>query len=318
MNINAPSILVVVPAYNEAENIPALIKAFEDFQAQFPGYKLRALVVDDFSSDQTPFLIDEACKTRSWLSYMQVSKRGGSHAAVMAGMLQSNEDYVAFIAADLQDPVELIPEMIDISLKGHDVIWAVRASQDQHDPFEYWTSKIFCLLMEKLSNVGEIPFQPSFAVLTRKAVNALKKNAGPNFSLIVEIPRLGFSVASLPFHKKKRMAGVSKWTLRRKLLSVMDAVVSSSFWPLRAMSVIGFVTSLFGFLYAAFLVVHWFVNPNATPGWTSIIVIMLILGGLQMLMLGVIGEYLWRTNEYARGRSLFNINKSANIETIEK
>ncbi len=315
---DSASLLIIIPAYNEADAYPALLSALEDFKGKNPLLKVRVVIVDDCSSDNTADVLEEACKTRDWLCYMQLAKRGGSHAAILAGLIQSDEDYAVFVAADLQDPLALIPEMIGKAQDGHDVVWAVRESQDEHASFEYWTSKIFYEMMKKFSSVGELPFQASFALLSRKAIAALKKNAGTHFSLIVEIPRIGFKVATIPFHKGARVSGTSKWTIRRKLMAFTDAMVSSSYLPLRAMSVIGFVISILGFIYAAFLVAFWFYNANATSGWTSLIVIMLIIGGLQMIMLGVIGEYLWRTNEYARGRSLFNINKSINIKATEE
>jgi dolichol-phosphate mannosyltransferase len=304
------SLALIIPAYNEAEGLPELFAALEKVRSALSHMSLRVLIVDDHSDDATPALLSAAANERDWLDFIRLSRRSGSHVAIIAGLSRCSEDFAAFVAADLQDPPELLGEMLDKARQGNDVVWAVRANTDGQGWLEMLTSRLFHRLMRVISDVGQLPFQASFALLTKRAYTGLVRNAGARASLIVEIPALGFGVATVPFVRRDRVAGRSKWNVSRKLAAFADATVASSSMPLRAMTYLGLVTSTVGFLYAAFLVLRYFRGDVDIQGWTSIMVAVLVIGGLQMLMLGVLGQYLWRTNENARGRALFIVEKA--------
>jgi dolichol-phosphate mannosyltransferase len=309
----------VIPAYNEAEGLDALQAALDEFRRSLPYTNVRVVVVDDHSDDQTPMLLKRACERHDWLSYIRLSRRSGSHTAVIAGLAQCDEDCAAFISADLQDPPSLLPEMIAQFRQGKDVVWAVRDGDDGQGLFEGFTSTVFHSLMRRISNVGELPYQCSFALMSKRAYRNLVQQAGLFPSLLVDIPRLGYSVGVVPFAKPARKFGTSKWNISRRLRLLFDSVVSASYVPLRFMIYVGGLVSLLGFAYALFLLIRALSNgpTEIAQGWTSLMVVVLVLGGLQMLMLGVIGEYLWRTKEGTRRDALFLIEDEANLRSIE-
>lgn len=308
------SIGVVVPVYNEAEGLPDLFAALERLKVTLAGVRLRVVFVDDHSDDQTPSLLRAGCADSDWLSFARLSRRSGSHVAIIAGLTQCDEDCAAFIAADLQDPPELIPQMIELCEKGNDIVWATWTSTDDRSVLEDLASRTFHNLLLNLSNVGQLPYRASFALLSRRAYKHLVNHCDTRPSLVVEIPRIGYSVATVPFSKPRRKTGKSKWNVRRKILAFADAIVASSFLPLRAMVYFGMLVSAVGFAYALFLIVRALTEtPKVTEGWTSLMVVVLVLSGIQMLMLGIIGEYVWRTREGTRRDRLFLVEDGENL-----
>jgi polyisoprenyl-phosphate glycosyltransferase len=152
-------------------------------------------------------------------------------------------------------------------------------------------------------------------LLDRKVMDALLQSAGTNPSLGGEVARLGFSSAQVAYTKEKRAAGTTKWTLKKKLTAFADAFVSFSYAPLRAMSYLGMLFSFLGFGYALVVVVLRLMTRTPVPGWSSLIVVVLVLGGVQMMMLGILGEYLWRTLEAARHRPIYFLEDSSEMDT---
>lgn len=307
------SLGLVVPVHNEKAGLPILFQALKDFQATLADLAIRVVFVDDHSTDATPNLLRKACADTPWFSFLRLSTWAGSHTAIVAGLDQCREDCAVFLAADLQTPLTLLPAMIDLCRQGRDVVWGSYESNENQGRSEMLTSRLFHAIMQRISSVGELPFQPGFAMLSRRAYTNLVRNCSRRASLIVEIPRLGYSVATLTYKKPKRVAGTSKWTLSRKLLVFLDAIVAASYLPLRAMAAIGTSVSLLGFGYAVFLIGMSLLGRASPLGWRSLMVVVLVLGGLQMLMLGIIGEYLWRVTETASRRPLYLIEDSSGL-----
>jgi dolichol-phosphate mannosyltransferase len=304
------SIAIVVPLYNEEAGLADLFAALEQLRGSLGDCELRAYFVDDHSSDRTPILLREACLKTPWFSYLRLSKRSGSHVAIIAGLSHCHEDCAAFIAADLQDPPALVPQMRDLCGSGHDIVWATWRTSGRQSWAEEFASRAFHEIMRRISQHEQIPYRASFAMLSRRAYRNLVAGCGANPSLIVEIPKLGYNVATLEFDKPPRRHGKSKWSVRRKVFAFADAVVASSYFPLRAMSYVGVATSIIGFLYAIILLTLRIFRVVEVEGWASMMIITLVLGGMQMLMLGIIGEYLWRTKESAQRHPLFLIEDS--------
>ena len=223
-------------------------------------------------------------------------------------------EFAVFLAADLQDPPELILQMLDLWRAGHHVVWAVREEREGVSKLDVFLSNTFYRLLNLLGEVNLPPRGSDFALLDRKVVDALLQTAGSNPSIGGEIARLGFSSTQIKYTKEKRAAGDTKWTLKRKLKAFADAFVSFSYAPLRAMSYLGILCSFLGFLYAFAVVVLRMTTRTPVQGWSSLIVVVLVLGGVQMMMLGILGEYLWRTLEAARRRPIYFLEESSETD----
>jgi dolichol-phosphate mannosyltransferase len=315
MMVAAPPIIrslaIVVPVFNEEESLPALFLALEALHARLVKVEMRIVFVDDHSDDSTTSLLRDHCSRTSGADFLRLSRRSGSHIAVLAGLSHCHEDCAAFIAADLQDPPELLPRMLDLIQEGNDVVWAARENDDNKGWLDAAASRLFHKLLQRFSNLAGLPYQATFALLSKRAYQNLVRNCTLRSFLFVEIPRLGYKVASITFRKPERMAGRSKWSFRQKLIAFADAFVTSTHVPLRAIAYTGMAISGAGFLYAIILIIFWITGVIQVEGWTSTMVTILIIGGLQMLMLGVIGEYLWRAEEGTRRRALYFIEESS-------
>lgn len=310
------SLALVIPVFNEADGLPALFSALEAFIASLRHCTASVCFVDDHSTDDTPRILRQACARVPGFAFRRLSTNSGSHVAIMAGLESCVADYVAFIAADLQDPPVLIPRMIELCDAGHDVVWATWRTTKVASRCEEAASKLFHHIMRRINPSGEMPYRASFALLSRRAYTALARDRGERPSLIVEIPRLGFNVATIEFDKPPRYSGKSKWSLKRKLLAFADAVVGSTHLPLRAMSLAGIAVNLAGFLYAVVLVVLRLTGIVHFQGWASLMVAVLVIGGLQMTMLGIVGEYLWRMKVASSRHPLYLIEYEAHHRQV--
>jgi dolichol-phosphate mannosyltransferase len=303
MDISGKAILsIVIPVFNEEESIPALQTRLRSFLATFDAVDTEVIFVDDHSTDRTQAKLKTACNETANFRYIRLAANSGSHVAVLAGLRYARGDCAVFLAADLQDPPELIPKMLALWRQGNHVVWAVREERKGVSFFEKFFANAFYWLLIHVARVAMPPTGSDFALLDRKVIDALLESAGACPSLCCQIARLGFVQTHIPYTKEARQFGETKWNLRRKLVAFADAFVGFSYVPLRAMAYLGIACSLSGFGYAVFIIVHRIIFGGGQTGWPSLMVVVLLIGGIQMTMLGVLGEYLWRTLEEARRR----------------
>jgi dolichol-phosphate mannosyltransferase len=199
--------------------------------------------------------------------------------------------------------------------EGYDVTWAVRAERLGVSRTSVFFSNMFYRLLNSMTEIHFPKKGADYALMDRKVVDGLVQSAGSKPSLGALISWLGFKQTEIPYVKEERKFGRSKWTLSKKLNAFADAFVGFSYLPMRFMSLVGFIAACCGFLYAFFVVVMRFMVGHPIEGWASLMVVTLIIGGLQMLMLGVLGEYLWRNLEESRQRPLFLIEDQKGIES---
>ena len=304
---------VVIPVFNEEHAIRPLLDRLWRLAEGLGGDALEVIFVDDHSTDGSPGLLKEGCAKDPRFRYVRLSANCGSHVAILAGLEHARGDCAVFLASDLQDPPELISEMLHLWRQGSHIVWAVRSQREGVSAVERWLSRLFYKLVYRLGNVRLPPEGSDFALLDRKVVDALRQSAGATLSLGGEIARSGFRQAEVPYVKARRAFGASKWSLERKLRTFVDAFVSFSYMPLRAMSYVGIVCSIVGFFYALVVIVSRLLTRTPIEGWASLMVVVLLIGGIQMVMLGVLGEYLWRTLEEARRRPLYSIEESFQV-----
>jgi len=309
--MSRPELSIVIPVFNEEAVIPALLERLRGIADQLAPLAIEILLVDDHSSDRSPELLRAVSLRDPRFRYARLARNSGSHIAVLAGLAESRGQCAVFLAADLQDPPELIPRMLEFWRNGSHIVWAVREEREGVSKFDVFLSNTFYRLLNLMGEVNLPPSGSDFALLDRKVIEALLKSTGSHPSIIGEIARLGFSQGQIGYTKERRAAGATKWTLGRKLKAFADAFVLFSYTPLRAMSYLGIACSLSGFAYALLVIIVRLRSSIPVQGWSSLMVAVLVLGGVQMMMLGVLGEYLWRTLEAARRRPVYFLEETS-------
>lgn len=311
-----PLLSIIIPVYNEEESLPHLTPRLNALIASLKEIDVEVWMVDDHSSDNTPTLLREISQQNTTYHYIRLANNSGSHIALLAGLNQANGDCATMLAADLQDPPEFIPKLLEQWRQGNKIVWGVREAREGISKRELFFSNLFYNLLNRFSEVKLPPSGADYTLLDRTAIDALLQSVGSNPSIALEIARLGFQQSEIPYVKEERKYGVSKWNLRKKLNAFADAFITTSYMPLRLMSYVGISFSIIGFLYAILIIVFRLTNLVAVDGWAALMVVVLIFGGIQMIMLGIIGEYLWRTLEQARKRPLYFIEDSSESQEI--
>ncbi len=296
-----PEVTIVVPAYNEAQNLPVLYDRV--CQAMQPlNFDWGLLVVDDHSTDDTFAVISAIARRDRRVQAIRFARNYGSHMAITCGLHHAKGDCVVVLAADLQDPPETIPALIAQWREGAQVVWAARADREGETFSTIFFARVYYFLMRHLAGIKEMPRSGAdFFLLDRHVVEAFRQFKERNVSITVLISWMGFRQRTIAYTKKARLHGSSGWTLEKKLKLAVDSVTSFTYLPVRFMSYLGFIVALIGFLYAGLVIMNA-LGGHPPQGWASLMVVVLVVGGIQMLMMGVLGEYLWRALDEARGR----------------
>ena len=286
---------IVIPVYFNEGSLEAVEAELRTKVLEgVPQYKGELVFVDDGSGDRSFEILRKVHDKHPLdVRVLRLSRNFGQNNALWCGF-EHSPSAVVMLSADGQDPVELIPEMLRKHfLDGYEVVIAKRESREE-TIFRRLTSKCVYWLMRHLSN-REMPAGGfDFVLLGRKAKEALIKTYQPHTFIQVRMLDLGFKRAWLGYHRRDRIHGKSKWTLAKKFTYMLDGVLGHSYLPIRMMSVVGALFSLASFLCAMFFLVSYLVHGHALQGWTPIILSILFVGGVQMMMIGVLGEYLWR------------------------
>ena len=301
---------IIIPTHNEKENIKITI---EELIAVVDSIsivnELNILVVDDHSSDKTYELVDQMNDPR--IQCFRLSKRVGSHIALRAGLKQSMGDAVLCISADGQDDPSCLSEMLEKCSTGTNIVWALHNRRTEESWFARKTAQLFYAVLYWLSDTENRKIDLShanFFLLDKAVINAVNSCPERNTSLFGLIAWLGFNQDYIEYERLPRRLGKSKWGLRSRFRLARDWIAAFSGLPLKLMSLVGFFVALSGFLYALYVIFNAS-SGNPIDGWSSIMVAVLILGGIQMIMLGVVGEYLWRNLDESRERPLYFIEK---------
>lgn len=307
---------VVVPVYFNAPSLSSLHERLTKVAAQLSGYNFEFIFVDDGSADNSFDVLKALTTQDARVKALRLVRNFGSNAAILAGLAHSQGDCAVVLAADLQDPPELIVEMISHWRQGVPVVLAARG--DRHDPF---SSRVMADIFNKLYRRFVFPnFPPrgfDFFLADRQVVRTLVRSAGPNVYLMGLLLWAGYKSVTITYTRAEREHGKSQWTFWKKFKYFLDAFIGFSYLPLRMASVTGTLIATLGFLYAVFLLFARIVWGFPVEGWTSMMVVLLIVSGTQLVMLGIVGEYLWRTLDEARARPLFLIDEAIGVEIIE-
>ena len=312
-----PSLIsIVMPMYNEQENIPELYRRLHAVADQVSPRRLEFVFVNDGSRDSTRLMLSDLASKDKRVRVINFSKNYGSHAALRAGLAYARGDAVIVLSADLQDPPEMIPALISKWLEGYEVVAGVRASRS--DPlFKGLFAKVFYFLFSRLADTEYPKGGTDFFLIDRKIVKGLCQSVERNAFLMAQVFSLGFRRIEVPYHRTQRFAGSSKWTFGKRVKGAIDYFVAYSYFPIRLMSYVGLAVAGVGFVYAAFVVTNA-LTGHPSAGWSSLMVALLVLSGFQMLMLGVIGEYLWRTLDQVRQRPMYTISSTIGFDGEEQ
>ena len=308
------TVSIVIPVYNEEENLPELLRRTDDVAGRLAGdgYRLEIVLVDDHSSDRTPLIASELLTQHHGIKYLRLSRNCGSHAALAAGLRHCTGRSAILMAADLQDPPELIPDLIARWRAGYDVVWAGRSRREGESLSTRLFSRFYYRIMRWLA-LPQMPLKGADVVLLdRRVIDACNAIPEKHTSLLATILWMGFRQTSIEYVKQARRAGKSKWTLAKKLKLAVDSIVSFSYVPIRLMSAIGVIMATAGFVYAIVILIGWLAGTvTAGTGFAALLTVLLIGQGTIILMLGILGEYLWRTYDEARGRPRYIVETIA-------
>jgi dolichol-phosphate mannosyltransferase len=299
-------ITIIVPFLNEQENIPLLASALNEFMQQHQEYRMEVILVNDGSTDNSVQTILQAGFPRD-SRLISFSQNYGSHAALRAGILHARGNWITFLYADLQDPIENIISMMKKAADGLDIVWAHRAGT-QNSFFERQFSKFYGSLMRKYVN----PRYPSrgfdVVLFNRKVATAINNNIEANSSVFLQVLNLGFRQDFIEYQKVSRKAGKSKWTLAKKIKLLIDSFVAFSFAPIRMVSMVGIFFFFTGILWTLYIMFRKIFFNDLEPGWPALVSILMIGFGITNISLGIIAEYLWRTLDASRKRPVFIID----------
>jgi len=301
---------IIVPVYGNALSLPDLLAHFQELAGRNAQDRFEFVFVDDASPDHSFAVLQQLAETEARIRIIKLSRNFGSNAALLAGLDQARGDVVVAIAADLQDPPELIDDMLAHWRQGRKVVLAARHSRE--DPgLTALLARLFYGLFRRYA-IKDMPKGGfDFFLVDRQVCDLLKNIQESNAYLMGLVLWVGFHPAVLSYHRRRREQkyGTSMWTLAKKLTYFIDSFVAFSSVPVRAASLLGFGLGFAGMVYALWVVVArlWFGIP--VQGWTSLMVIVLVVSGAQLLMTGVLGEYLWRNLEETRRRPRFIIDR---------
>lgn len=300
----------IIPAYNEKENIIPTISSIEqELEKSSPKPDYEIIVIDDHSSDNTFDTLEQ--KKLPNVSILRLSRRSGSHVALRAGLNTANGDAAICMAADGQDAPTTILDLLNQWQNGNEIVWALRKNRDDETFLSKSFANIFYYLLTKFNKSdSEIDLsRADFYLLDKKVIGAINSCQEKNTSLFGLIIWLGFNQSFVEYERPSRRFGKSKWNFKSKMALAKDWILAFSGIPLRLLTYSGFFIAGIGFIYALFIVSHSIINKSPVPGWSSVMTITLLLGGGQAIMLGIIGEYLWRTMDEARKRPIYFIQK---------
>lgn len=308
-----PEVSVVVPCFNEEGNIPILV---ERIGAALTGkVTFEIILVDDGSSDTTLETLQCLDREVEQVRFVSLSRNFGHQQALRAGLDRAKGDCVVMMDADLQHPPELILALIERWRAGFEVVYTVRKRERGLPLLKKITSKIFYKFINSLSDFPIDEGAADFRLLDRKVVSIICSIYDPFLFLRGLIPWMGFRQSRIEYEPDKRLSGDTKYSFTKMIRFALHGVTSFSVRPLRLATISGIVMSFMAFVYAMYAITIFFVNNTTIPGWASLLVSMLFLGGIQLTMLGIFGEYLGKLYIQSKARPTYIVREqSENFE----
>ena len=306
---------IIAPCYNEEEVLPMTLKRLKDLSVLLVSRddcaEIEFVMIDDGSQDRTSELLTEASKADKRIKVVRFSRNFGHQAALLAGYEFAKGDVIVSLDADLQDPPELIGSMLDKIKEGHDVVYAARKSREIDSLFKRKTADVFYWIMKKFG-ADIVPNHADFRMVTRRALNAFLKFHENNLFIRATFPIVGFPSCVVYYDRPERLAGETKYPFRKMLEFAIDGLTSFSVVPLRTCSMVGLLVSLLALLMLFWSIVVK-IFGGAIPGWTSTVAPLYLLGGVQLLFLGIIGEYIGKIYIEVKHRPRYIVQETINL-----
>ncbi|CAK1226453.1 glycosyltransferase family 2 protein [Fructobacillus tropaeoli] len=305
-------LVIVVPAYNEEESLPKSLRILDNVLQELihknqVSVDSKIVVVNDGSRDLTWKIIEDSAKENSHISGINFSRNFGHQNAVIGGLTAARKygDVFVTIDADLQDDVNAIPKMIEAYHQGYDVVYGARSARKTDTKFKRWTAEAFYALMNKIG-VEMIPDAADFRLTSGRVVDELLSYKERNLFLRGIVPKIGFPSTVVYYERKERELGESKYPLKKMLGLAWDGITSFSIAPMHFVLALGLLTTLISFVMLVYTAIQYFIG-HVIQGWSSIMVSIWFLGGIQLIGLSIIGEYLGKVFNETKGRPRFII-----------
>lgn len=299
-------ISVIIPVYYNSDTLMLL---YEDMKEKILGrikdYEI--VMVDDGSGDDSWKVMEEISRMDKNVKLVRLSRNFGEHAAILAGLSVCTGDCAVTKQADLQEDSELILEMYDKWKEGNKVVLAVRAQRDEGAVKKFFANLYYSIVRKTIDK--KMP-KGGFDcyLLDRQAIDVLLSLDEKNSSLSLQVLWIGFKSDNVYFHRKDREVGKSRWTFSKKFKLVTDSMMSFSYFPIKFMSVLGVIMAILAFVWIIEVLIEYFAIGTPVKGWSTLMCLVLFSSGMILLMLGVLGEYLWRTLDATRNRPVFIID----------
>jgi polyisoprenyl-phosphate glycosyltransferase len=308
-----PEYSLVIPIYNEEETIPELVGRLNGLLERLDG-DAEVILVDDGSSDGSYELMRAAREADERFKLLRLSRNFGHQIAVTAGLDVAAGNAVIVMDADLQDPPEVALELAARWREGYDVVYAVREGRQGETPFKRATASLFYRMFHRISDV-DVPLDVGdFRLVDRRAVDAFRSMRESNRYVRGMFSWIGYRQVGVPFRREERFAGETKYPLRKMIKFATDGIVSFSAYPLRLALNLGFIVSALSFLLGVVFLVSKFAGFYSVPGIASIAVFVAFMGGIQLLLIGIMGEYVARIHDEVKGRPLYLVSEAQGLE----
>ena len=308
---------IVIPLYNEQANIEYLFERLESVLSKLDN-SYEIVCVNDGSQDNTLLCLIECHRRNCAIKVVNLSRNFGKEIALSAGIDYATGAAVIPIDADLQDPPELIGDLVEKWREGYDIVYATRRSRQGESWLKRFTANAFYHTIDKMSRVDIPRNTGDFRLLDRSVVEALKQMPERTRFMKGLFAWVGYKQASVEFDRQPRLQGQTTWNYWKLWNFALEGITSFSFLPLKVWSYVGLIISLISLIYASFLVIRTIISEIDVPGYASIMVAILFLGGIQLITLGIIGEYLSRVYEEVKGRPLYLVRESYGFDSKDQ
>jgi dolichol-phosphate mannosyltransferase len=305
-------ISLVIPVYNEGNGVRSAHDTIISVMgSRLPNHEFELIFVDDGSSDDSFVHLADLAGRHPYVRVIKFASNCGSHMAIRAGLEHARGDVATFLACDLQDPPETVPAMLGALSDSVEIVWAVRVSRQDRwiDRILSWT---FHGLTRLLISKNIPPSGASMALIGPRALKNIRMFMERNLTLDGLLSTMGYRQTSVEYERRARESGTSKWTLAKRLKLFADQFVGYSFAPIRLMSYLGMACAALGILITLWMLLKKFILSSPILGWTVLLGVVLLLSGLQMTLMGVMGEYIWRALDEVRARPRYIIEKILN------